>query len=144
MNDITLEDGVIEATARDLSFILDLNGCKLSGSPAFRAATGRSMEAIITNGTLSAAITATGKVSLITDEGRVTAIVGTERYTDLARALTKAPDGATVYLLRDVTSGGSLSVPTRKSSCWIWAGIHTTSRLLFLSGMKATPTPADC
>ena len=114
MNDITLEDGVIEATARDLSFILDLNGCKLSGSLAFRAATGRSMEAIITNGTLSAAITATGKVSLITDEGRVTAIVGTERYTDLARALTKAPDGATVYLLRDVTSGGSLSVPTRK------------------------------
>ena len=114
INDITLEDGVIEATARDLSFILDLNGCKLSGSLAFRAATGRSMEAIITNGTLSAAITATGKVSLITDEGRVTAIVGTERYTDLARALTKAPDGATVYLLRDVTSGGSLSVPTRK------------------------------
>ena len=114
MNDITLEDGVIEATARDLSFILDLNGCKLSGSLALRAATGRSMEAIITNGTLSAAITATGKVSLITDEGRVTAIVGTERYTDLARALTKAPDGATVYLLRDVTSGGSLSVPTRK------------------------------
>ena len=114
MNDITLEDGVIEATARDLSFILDLNGCKLSGNLALRAATGRSMEAIITNGTLSAAITATGKVSLITDEGRVTAIVGTERYTDLARALTKAPDGATVYLLRDVTSGGSLSVPTRK------------------------------
>ena len=114
MNDITLEDGVIEATARDLSFILDLNGCKLSGTLALRAATGRSMEAIITNGTLSAAITATGKVSLITDEGRVTAIVGTERYTDLARALTKAPDGATVYLLRDVTSGGSLSVPTRK------------------------------
>ena len=114
MNDITLEDGVIEATARDLSFILDLNGCKLSGNLALRAATGRSMEAIITNGTLSAAITATGKVSLITDEGRVTAIVGTERYTDLARALTKAPDGATVYLLRDATSGGSLSVPTRK------------------------------
>ena len=114
LGNITLKEGVIEAADRDLSFVLDLNGFELSGSLTLRTDSGHSMDAVITNGTLSASITATGDVNLSTDEGQVTAMIGTERYSDLSLAMTKAADGATVTLLRDA-SGGSLSAPVGKN-----------------------------
>lgn len=94
--------------------MLDLNGCTLSGDLELRAAEGRTLEAIVTNGSFSAIVTGSGDVSLNTDEGEVVATVGQNRYIDLQRALNAANSGDTVRLMSNMTGEG-LTIPAGKT-----------------------------